>query len=92
MTTIPRRLSTDDQGYDASVGAALRVSLDGEDQEGRCTGYDLDAQTVTRCLLDAAGHPMLNEAKDAIELETVHGVVEVTLLAEAGDAPAGAAT
>lgn len=75
MTDVPRRLSVDDEDYDPAVGARVVVLLDGIDQCGRCTGYDIDAGAVTRAKHDASGNAYVEDGEFAVE--TVQGVVEV---------------
>jgi hypothetical protein len=59
----------------ASIGPRLRILLDGKPVE-RCTAYDLDAQTVTRQLLQD-GHAFVDPETDAVAVETLTGKVEV---------------
>lgn len=75
MMDIPRRLSVHDDDYDPAAGATLVISLDGIDQHGRVTAYDIDAGTVTRCKHDAQGRVCVEG--DQIGMETVHGLVTV---------------
>ncbi|MBT2242674.1 hypothetical protein JQK15_03910 [Sphingobium sp. BHU LFT2] len=75
MKEVPRRLCVDDADYDPQVGESLIVSLDGVDQYGQATAYDLDAGTVTRVKRDEKGLILING--DEVVLETVSGDVDV---------------
>lgn len=76
MTEPPRRLSTEDGDFPEWAGRVL-VFLDGVDQAGRCTAYDVDAGTVTRAKLNEAGE--LYCVHDEIAMEIVSDKVEVRL-------------
>jgi len=77
MMNIPRRLDVNDADFDSHYIRRLVVLLDGEDQAGFATGYDLDAGTVTRAKKNERGEVYVDG--DAIAMETVSGKVEVSL-------------
>ena len=74
MTSVPRRLSVHDEGFDQAAAADLVIHLDGVKQ-ANANAYDMDAGTVTRAKLDADGN--LYCEGDEVAIETVHGCVEV---------------
>ncbi len=77
MLSIPRRLNVYDADFNPAYIGRLVVLLDGEDQAGFATGYDLDAGTVTRAKKNERGEVYVED--DEIAMETVAGKVEVSL-------------
>lgn len=79
----PRRLSITDASYDPSVGFRLQIFLDGIEQD-LATGYDLDADTVTRYKADRNGDPLKDRKTGQLIRETKSGEIEVSWKAAAG--------
>ncbi len=77
MLSIPRCLNVYDADFNPAYIGRLVVLLDGEDQAGFATGYDLDAGTVTRAKKNERGEVYVED--DEIAMETVAGKVEVSL-------------
>lgn len=74
---VPARLSTDDHDYDPAVGMALRVWFNGEEVQTAIKGYDLEAQSITRPVLDEAGDITIDRVHNVILYETVTGNLTV---------------
>lgn len=83
-SAVPIRSSASDPDFDPDFGRRLVIKLDGVEQ-AKVVAYDLEAQTIERCVLDADGNIQLNEARDEVLLEVVTGKVEVTLASEPTD-------
>ncbi|AHE52626.1 hypothetical protein [Sphingomonas sanxanigenens] len=89
LIEIPRAASIeeDDPRFTPAIveiGPWLNIVLDGVVQRF-VIGYDIDAGTVDRLVVDENDHVTLNAAKDAALTETIAGVVEVSWI---GDVPA----
>ncbi|WP_395391582.1 hypothetical protein WBP07_12960 [Novosphingobium sp. BL-8A] len=82
MIEIPSRYSVDQEDFDPDLGQRLVIALDGIDQYGRVHSYDIEAGTVTRCKRDDSGQAYVGPGTDDIAMETIHGVVSVTLKPE----------
>ena len=73
---IPKQLSVRDKGYQASVGAALTITVDGVEQRA-VIAYDIDAGSVLR-YVENDGHIVFDPATEGAKEETVFGSVKVT--------------
>ena len=76
MTDVPRRLSSDDADFQSWVGR-LFVHVDGVEQSGIVSAYDLDAGTVVRAKLNEQGE--IYADGDTVATETIRGNVVVSL-------------
>lgn len=82
MTEIPPSYLVDQKDYDPALGSRLVVTVDGVDQRGRVAAYGIEAETLTRCKHDQRGCAYVAPGADKVAMETVHGVINVTLKAE----------
>lgn len=79
MTIVPQSCSVGDPDYDWDLGSRLIVALDGTVQTS-VIAYDIPAGTVTRHVLNDKGHAQVDPNNEGeVWMETVSGVVEVTL-------------
>ena len=79
MNELPRHLTLEDlRGGFQHLAGRLDIFLDGELMH-RVTRYDIDKGEIDRLMTDEAGDFVLNEARDAVKIETLHGNVAVQL-------------
>ena len=76
MTDLPRKLDVEGAAELGVIGR-VQITVDGVDQYGRATAYDLDAGTVTRYQHDERGKFFV--IGDEVAMETVRGDVRVWL-------------
>jgi len=75
MREPPKKLSVTDEDYDPDVGFWVVVKVDGQEQK-YVVSYDTEAGTVIKLKHDGERF-QLNEAKDEVVEEVVHGAVTV---------------
>lgn len=79
MRPLPLRASSNDADFDPGDFVGLVVKLDGVEQPASTVmAYDIPAGSVTRVVLDDAGHLQIAPGCDEIWVETVFGIVEVS--------------
>ena len=78
LADIPRRLSVHDKDFDFEQAKHWVIRLDGVEQR-KVVSFDMDAGEMTRLVTDENGNPQLNESKDEVLTETVHGQVTVEI-------------
>lgn len=80
VKTLPRRLDIDDADFDIELARRVTVSLNGVEQRW-VIAFDADQGFVKRKRLDERGQPLDPIGSSGwIEVETVHGDVEVRWL------------